>query len=374
MHPLEGMTIGITADRRADEQAELLARRGARVLHGQTIRTLPLGPDERIRDITEGLVRTPPDVLVANTGVGVRGWLALAESWGLIDGLLECLAKCYLVSRGPKATGALITAGLTPDWHAPSERMDEVVAHLIDERVAGRRVAIQLDGNPDPAASDRLRNAGADVVEIPVYRWTLPEDLSPALRLVDAACTVRLDAVTFTSAPALRNLFVLAEREGAGDELRAALDGPVVAMCVGPVCQEEAVRHGLAAAQRPARARLGAMVQELTTHLKGRRRVLAIGPREVVLQGSLIVAGNNRVELGGRERGVFEILARRPGAVVAKRTLLAEVWGSAHRDSRVLEVTVGRLRKRLAPTGIAVEAVVRRGYRLEVPIETAWCQ
>ena len=42
MGPLAGYTIGVTADRRAEEQAQLLERRGARVLHGPTIRTLPL--------------------------------------------------------------------------------------------------------------------------------------------------------------------------------------------------------------------------------------------------------------------------------------------------------------------------------------------
>ena len=39
---LEGFTVGITADRRWEEQAALLERRGARVVHGPAIRTLPL--------------------------------------------------------------------------------------------------------------------------------------------------------------------------------------------------------------------------------------------------------------------------------------------------------------------------------------------
>src|SRR4051794_31528631 len=45
--PLEGRVVGVTADRRADEQAELLERRGAAVVRGPTMRTLPLaGTDE----------------------------------------------------------------------------------------------------------------------------------------------------------------------------------------------------------------------------------------------------------------------------------------------------------------------------------------
>lgn len=43
-HRLSGFTVGITADRRWEEQAELLRRRGACVIHGPSIRTLPIGP------------------------------------------------------------------------------------------------------------------------------------------------------------------------------------------------------------------------------------------------------------------------------------------------------------------------------------------
>jgi uroporphyrinogen-III synthase len=42
--PLTGFTVGVTADRRWNEQAALFERRGATVLHGPTIRTLPLAP------------------------------------------------------------------------------------------------------------------------------------------------------------------------------------------------------------------------------------------------------------------------------------------------------------------------------------------
>lgn len=61
---------------------------------------------------------------------------------------------------------------------------------------------------------------------------------------------------------------------------------------------------------------------------------------------------------------LFEVPSRRPGSVVARRALLAEVWGAADADPHALEVVAGRLRRRLTPTGLSVEAVVRRGYRL----------
>src|SRR5205085_10644383 len=132
----------------------------------------------------------------------------------------------------------------------------------------------------------------AEVIEIPVYRWTLPDDVAPALRLVDAACGGRLDAITFTAAPALHNLFQLADSRGLSDDLRVALDGPVLAMCVGPVYRDAALEHGVNSAEHPERARLGSMVQTLTTRLTERRRVVDVDGHRVVVQGSLVLVGD----------------------------------------------------------------------------------
>ena len=72
-HRLSGFTVGITADRRWEEQAELLRRRGACVLHGPSIRTLPLGPEMELREVSEQIILDPPDIVIANTGIGMRG-------------------------------------------------------------------------------------------------------------------------------------------------------------------------------------------------------------------------------------------------------------------------------------------------------------
>src|SRR3546814_5985529 len=78
---LDGFTVGITADRRADEQAALFERRGASVVLGRSIRTLPIGDDDDLRTVTEATIARPPQVLVANTGLGIRSWYGAAESW-----------------------------------------------------------------------------------------------------------------------------------------------------------------------------------------------------------------------------------------------------------------------------------------------------
>jgi len=68
---LAGYVVGVTADRRADEQIELLRRRGATTLHGPSIKTLPLDAAQELRSITELLyatARIPALVAYNDTG------------------------------------------------------------------------------------------------------------------------------------------------------------------------------------------------------------------------------------------------------------------------------------------------------------------
>jgi uroporphyrinogen-III synthase len=68
------LVVGITADRRWEEQADLFRRRGIELLHAPTIRTLDLAGDAALRSATEALVSAPPTVLGATSGMGMRAW------------------------------------------------------------------------------------------------------------------------------------------------------------------------------------------------------------------------------------------------------------------------------------------------------------
>ena len=67
---LAGWTVGVTADRRREEQAELLGRRGAKVVHGPTVRTLPVELGDGLEAATAALIERPPDIVVLHTGLG----------------------------------------------------------------------------------------------------------------------------------------------------------------------------------------------------------------------------------------------------------------------------------------------------------------
>ena len=47
------------------------------------------------------------DYMVATTGIGFRGWMDAAETWGLASQLVETLGTAHILARGPKARGAV---------------------------------------------------------------------------------------------------------------------------------------------------------------------------------------------------------------------------------------------------------------------------
>ncbi len=157
--PLAGYTIGMTGHRRWQEQAEMLTRRGARVLHGPTMSTTLLDDLDATIDATRRVLGGPVDVVVFSTGIGVRSWFGAAESVGIDDDLRQTLRRAEVIARGPKAQSAARAAGLDLAWMAPAEVNADVLAKLAADGVRGRRIVVQRDGG-GPMFADAVAALG----------------------------------------------------------------------------------------------------------------------------------------------------------------------------------------------------------------------
>lgn len=375
--PLTGCVVAVTADRRRDDLASLLRRRGAKVIETPTLRLVPLDDDAALRKATNDCLSARLDYAVATTGSGWRGWMSAAESWGLGEELAQALSGAVIVSRGAKATGAVRAAGMRESYSAPSESSEELLTYLLAQGVVGKRVAVQQYGVENPAEDTRfvtaLRDAGAVVVDIPVYRWGPPSDRAAVRRLVDSIVRREVHAVSFTSAPGVTALLEAAAVTGALDQLLVALRTDVTAVCVGPVCARPLEALDVNAIW-PERARLGAMVATLCSVLPPRIRheVPIDQQRTLTLQGlAAVVTGREPVILAPLPAAVLAELGRRPGWVVSRADLLRRVWGprgagSGGRDEHAVEATVARLRAALGPDSSLIKTVTKRGYRLAV--------
>ncbi|MBA4091572.1 MAG: DNA-binding response regulator [Sphingobium sp.] len=94
--------------------------------------------------------------------------------------------------------------------------------------------------------------------------------------------------------------------------------------------------------------------------------VLRIGALAFDRSSRTVYLDNHVLDLRRRELAVLETLMGRPGKVVAKERLSAEIFNFDDAVTpNALEVYVGRLRRKLQPSGPAIRTIRGLGYMIE---------
>lgn len=95
-------------------------------------------------------------------------------------------------------------------------------------------------------------------------------------------------------------------------------------------------------------------------------RVSRFGPVSVDHSGRRVMIGEHVVPLSKTEFDLLSSLVANPGRALSRQALLADVWGPWYGDLRVVEVAIGRLRKKLADFGApsVIGTVAGVGYRI----------
>lgn len=366
--PLAGFTIGVTAARRSEELITLLERRGATVVHAPAIQIIPLVDDVELQRVTTLLIAKPPDVVVVTTGIGFRGWIEAAHGWDLADDLIAAFGSTRILARGPKARGAVRQAGLCEEWSPESEASWEVLDRLLADGAAGLRIAVQLHGaasewEPNADICEALMLAGAEVIKVPVYRWRRPEDTRPLDQLIGMIVHGEVDAVSFTSAPAVASMLERGKALGCLAELVATLRDTVAAICVGPVTSAPLLRSGIPAIH-PDRYRLGALARLISEEVPRRARHFTAGGHHISVRRTTVAIDGDIRPVPPAAMALLRRLMANLGWVVSREDLLAQLPGGKG-DTHAVETAMTRLRSALG-VPCAVQTVVKRGYRLAI--------
>lgn len=358
---LAGCVVVVTADRRSAELGAALERRGATVRHAPAMSIVPHAEDAALLRGTAEIVSSPPDVVVVTTGIGFRGWIEAADAAGLADQLLEALARVRLVARGPKARGAIQAVGLQADWVAESESSAEIAETLLDDGVAGLRIAVQHHGAGADGLDEAFAAAGARVQDLVVYRWGPAPDPAAVEASVRATAAGDVDAVVFTSAPGAHAWLSAAEVAGVSAALvRRFREGGTVAAAVGPVTARPLRERGIDPLV-PDRGRLGSLVRALVGHFGGLPPVPSAAGSLQVRRGAAVLDGRV-LALSPSGLEVLRLLVAARGGVVPRSAVL-DVLPGASTDPHAAEVAIARLREATGSREL-VRTVVKRGYRL----------
>jgi len=360
---LSGWSVLVTADRRSADLCTALRRRGATVTHTPAMTIVPHQFDDQLADVTRSLVSDPPDLVVITTGIGLRAWIEAADAAGLADDLVQILRGSRIIARGPKARGAIQAAGLQPDWVAESETSREIGELLLNEGVTGQRVVVQQHGAGADGLDTDLAAAGAQVVNVVVYRWGPPPDPHTLTTGVRQCAEGGIDVVVFTSAPATQAWLEAADAAGVGPAIVQQCErGTLVAAAVGDITAGPLRAWGISPLV-PERGRLGALVRSIVIHCE-QAHATAVQTAAGALQvrsGAALLDGEV-LPVSGTALRVLRLLAQEQGNVVTRDQVLAVLPGD-NSSLHAAEAAINRLRSAAGDRRL-VETVVKRGYRL----------
>lgn len=259
-----GLRVLSLESRRSTEIAKLIETYGGEPVSAPAMREVPLSENAEALRFGRDLIAGSVDVVVFLTGVGARTLLSIVSSEQSQELFFEALRKVRIAVRGPKPTAVLrewkvpihVTAPEPNTWRELLRAMENLPGGL-----HALRVAVQEYGVSNQEFLAALRERGAVVRPVPVYQWTMPEDVAPLREAVDALIKGTVEVVLFTTGVQATHLFRVAEEKGAKEKLRTAF-GKVMIASIGPSTSETLSALGIEADMEPSHPKMGILVKE----------------------------------------------------------------------------------------------------------------
>src|SRR5229473_204998 len=184
-----GLRVVSFESRLAAETAAMIERYGGRATVAPSMREAPLEDNQAAFEFADRILAGGFDIVILLTGVGVRQLFCVMEMRHLRAAIVAALSRVVTVARGPKPVAALRELGLEPTITIPEPNTwRELLASLGPQgNLTGKRVAVQEYGISNRNLIAGLEARGAQVMTVPVYRWTLPVDRGP-LRAAEDDC------------------------------------------------------------------------------------------------------------------------------------------------------------------------------------------
>ena len=263
-----GLTVATFESRMAAEIARLIERHGGNPLVAPALREIPLDDNSAALKFGVQLTTERVDLLILLTGVGTTALFDLLKTRYPWPTIVAALKQTALVARGPKPVAALKSFGLQPTLAVPEPNTWVDLISTLDEYrpVKGLRVAVQEYGVSNPDLLEALKQRGAEVFQVPIYRWALPEDLRPLRQALDQIIAGKVSVLLITNAAQVDHVMQVLEKDGQVGRFRTALRKIVVAS-IGPTASERLRHHDWPIDLEPSHPKMGVLVKEIAEHV-----------------------------------------------------------------------------------------------------------
>ncbi|MEQ9617781.1 MAG: uroporphyrinogen decarboxylase [Deltaproteobacteria bacterium] len=259
-----GLRVTAFESRRAREIEKLIRYHGGVPRVAPSMREVPLSESKEAVQFAEDLFDGKFDIVILMTGVGTRALAEAVSTKHPVEKFIKALRQTTIIARGPKPVAALREMGLKPDITVPEPNTWRDVLSTLDEQIelVGKKVAVQEYGISNDEFLKALRERGALVTAVPVYKWDLPEDTDPLRKAIRSITEHNEDISLFTSSQQIYHLFKVASEEGLTNQLKEGFKDVVIGS-IGPTTTETLTRFGLSADYEPDSPKMGNLIREM---------------------------------------------------------------------------------------------------------------
>lgn len=280
----QGMRVVSFESRNSEQMAHLIEQNGGKPLVAPSMQEVPLGQNREALTFGHKLISGQVDAVVFLTGIGTATLFQILETAHPLPALIQAFSKTRLLARGPKPLEELRQRGLSSVTTISDPGTWRDVLETLDQQgsLEGKTVAVQESGATNKELTEGLVSRGARVLRVPVYRWTLPENLEPLRKALKAVIGGQADVVLFTNSNQINHVLQFAQEEGLEKEFREALSHTVVAS-VGPVCTQFLDEYGVPVDLEPEHPKMDDLVAEASKKgaqlLERKKRRRAVGKK-----------------------------------------------------------------------------------------------
>jgi uroporphyrinogen III methyltransferase / synthase len=254
--PLFGKRIVTTrAQEQTAEFSHLLVAYGAEPVELPTIHLIPPASWEAVDQAISKIDHY--DWLIFTSVNGVTPFMRRVQTMGKDA---RAFAKLRIGCIGPRTAQELGQFGLKADLVPAEYQAEGIIAALSKERMRGSRVLIPRAEVAREILPDQLRELGAKVDVVSVYRTIVPAvDVEPLKQQLQEG---RIDVVTFTSSSTVRNFVELL----GGAETARRLVAQAAIACIGPITARTSEEYGLNVTILPAHNTVPALAEAIAKH------------------------------------------------------------------------------------------------------------
>lgn len=258
-----GLRVGAFESRMANQMESLIRRYGGMPLVAPSMQEIPLDHHPEVETFGQQLIAGQIHSLLLLTGVGTRTMLQILEHQLGQEDLNKALNRISVIVRGPKPAAALREQGLVPTLTVPEPNTWKDILSSLDEHqsIAGQRMAVQEYGVSNSDLLEGLRERGATVISVPIYRWSLPEDTGPLRNLLSEIVKGQVQVLLITNAVQLDHAFEILQKNGQKDQFLEACQKMIMAS-IGPTASERIRSYGLQVNLEPSHPKMGILVKE----------------------------------------------------------------------------------------------------------------